>query len=89
MFLHLRRRGKAAEMSERLLELLRPDPDDWSAITVVSCSEDTLRETRSAFRRSLSAHLFGWEAMLSYRLKLSISTFCQVWHVLECEFEDV
>ncbi|KAF9465990.1 putative zinc-finger of transcription factor IIIC complex-domain-containing protein [Collybia nuda] len=74
-FFHLRDREKLRILLPRILEILKPRFDDHSAyVTVPACTSLTT-EMRGIFRKSLTQHLFGWDVLLSLRMRLSLADF--------------
>lgn len=64
----------------RLLQILRPEfIDDHSLnIAIHPWSGRLSPDMRSEFRNSLSNHLFGWDVLLSLRMRLSLADLAWV-----------
>ena len=79
LLLHLCSTGRFAEVCPRLLEVLDQSPQDESpAVSVPPSSQGIGAERQRQLRESLVTHLFGWNGLLSLRMRLSISDMCWV-----------
>ncbi|KAH7920247.1 hypothetical protein BV22DRAFT_1021558 [Leucogyrophana mollusca] len=78
IFLHLCNSGRFADLCPRILEILQQSPavDDTLSIAVPSWSEGLVPELNVQLRRSFATHLFGWESVLSLRMRLSLADMC-------------
>jgi len=75
-FMYLRQPGKLSQFHSYILEILRPDFVDHSTdIILLPWSGELVPEIRREFRRSLAKHLFGWDSLLSLRMRLSVADF--------------
>ncbi|KAH9476063.1 Putative transcription factor tau subunit sfc9 [Psilocybe cubensis] len=76
--LHLRDPAKLHNLHSKLLEILatRPLVEDLSkTITVPPLQEVLNDDVRCQFRYSVSTSLFGWDDLLSLRMRLSLADF--------------
>lgn len=79
LLLHLCSTGRFAEICPRLLEVLDQSPQDESpAVSVPPSSQGVGTELQSQLRESLATHLFGWNGLLSLRMRLSVADMCWV-----------
>jgi len=64
----------------KFLDLLRDQSqtDDSTKITVPELCQEMNEDMKIKFRRSLSVNLFGWDDLLSLRMKLSLGDFAWV-----------
>lgn len=62
----------------RILEILKPQSDDHSVRVTVPSWMSLTPEMRGDFRKSLTRHLFGWDVLLSLRMRLSLADFAWV-----------
>jgi general transcription factor 3C polypeptide 4 len=78
-FFRLRVKSTLNRVHARVLEVLRTPSEDHSfAIVLPNWSQEMLiPELRAEFRASLASHLFGWDILLSLRMRLSLADF--VW----------
>ncbi|EDR10144.1 uncharacterized protein LACBIDRAFT_318182 [Laccaria bicolor S238N-H82] len=73
---HLRNQRKLASLHPHFLEILKPTFADHSVdIHIPQCTGEMTPELRRDFRTSLSRHLFGWDVLLSLRMRLSLADF--------------
>ena len=76
-------RGKLNELHPRILQVLDPSPDDHSlTIDILPCLSNLSAEVRQRFRKSLSRHLFGYDALESLRIRLVLADF--IWVGIQC-----
>ena len=76
---HLRDQRKLAPLHPRFLEILKPTFADHSVgIHIPQYTGEMTPEVRRDFRTSLSRHLFGWDILLSLRMRLSLADFAWV-----------
>ena len=76
---HLRDQRKLAPLHPRFLEILKPTIADHSVdIYIPQYTGEMTPEVRRDFRTSLSRHLFGWDVLLSLRMRLSLADFAWV-----------
>lgn len=77
---HLRDPNKLDTVRSRFLEVLqtRAHEDFSKAITVPSCEMGLTDDLRLRFKFSLSTNLFGWDDLLSLRMRLSLADFAWV-----------
>jgi general transcription factor 3C polypeptide 4 len=81
VFMHLRKNGTLRRIHSRVLDILRrhDDDDDSSGAIIVPPSSTGLGPgMKLQFRRCLTSHLFGWDKVLSLRMKLAVADFCWV-----------
>ncbi|KAG8220800.1 hypothetical protein J3R82DRAFT_2244 [Butyriboletus roseoflavus] len=79
LFLHLCNTGRFAETCPRVLDILDHSPQDESlAVSVPLSSQGVGVELQRQLRESLATHLFGWNTLLSLRMRLSIADMCWV-----------
>ncbi|KAF8066594.1 transcription factor IIIC subunit delta N-term-domain-containing protein [Lyophyllum atratum] len=74
-FFRLRDRAKLSALHARILEILKTPADDHSVHVLVPSWSGVTPELRSVFRTSLAQHLFGWDVLLSLRMRLSMADF--------------
>ncbi|KAK7435518.1 hypothetical protein VKT23_019640 [Stygiomarasmius scandens] len=76
-FFHLRRKPVLNRIHSQLLEVLGiPSEDHSVGIVVPKWPQEQLSpEMRAEFRSSLASHLFGWDVLLSLRMRLSLADF--------------
>ncbi|KAG6827225.1 hypothetical protein H0H92_012724 [Tricholoma furcatifolium] len=82
-FFQLRERAKLNALYRRILEILQPQNDDHSVLINLPVWKDMTPDFRQTFRRSLVQHLFGWDVLLSLRMRLSMADF--VWKYIGSE----
>ncbi|THH15736.1 hypothetical protein EW146_g4774 [Bondarzewia mesenterica] len=77
LFFHLQNRGRLYELQPRILEILRNTPvnEPHSFLDPVT-SDQLTDDARKSIRRSLTQHLFGYNSLLSLRLRLAVADFC-------------
>jgi hypothetical protein len=80
ILIHLRVNEMTPRLHTCLMDLLQSQPiDDDSFNLVIPSTPATFDpQLRDSFRRSLGQHLFGWDVLLSLRLRLAITDFCWV-----------
>ena len=79
LLLHLCSTGRFAEICPRLLEILDQSLQDESPpVSVPPSSQGVGVELQSQLRESLATHLFGWNGLLSLRMRLSVADMCWV-----------
>ncbi|KAJ7182836.1 putative zinc-finger of transcription factor IIIC complex-domain-containing protein [Mycena crocata] len=67
---------KINELHSRVLDILRPHfPDHSTNIDISPWTGELVPEMRSEFRNSLARHLYGWDNMLSLRMRLALADF--------------
>ncbi|KAF9220011.1 hypothetical protein BS17DRAFT_854039 [Gyrodon lividus] len=77
LLLHLCNTGRFTELCPRLLEALNQIPqDDSTAVVVPAWSQGLGAELQLQLRRSFATHLFGWDGLLSLRMRLSVADMC-------------
>ena len=79
--LHLGDSKRLTECYGQLLETLRPiSTDDCSKTVIIPSwgSGDVSAELREQFRISLATHLYGWDEIMSLRMRLSLADFAWV-----------
>ncbi|KAF8835955.1 hypothetical protein BDN67DRAFT_912054 [Paxillus ammoniavirescens] len=77
LLLHLCNTGHFAKLCPHLLEVLNQIPqDDSTAVVVPAWSQGLGAELQLQLRRSFATHLFGWDGLLSLRMRLSIADMC-------------
>ncbi|KAJ7843105.1 putative zinc-finger of transcription factor IIIC complex-domain-containing protein [Mycena olivaceomarginata] len=76
IFFHLHPR-KLNELHSRVLDILRPnfDSDHTASISIAPWTGELIPEMRREFRESLARHLYGWDVMLSLRMRLALADF--------------
>ncbi|KAJ7312923.1 putative zinc-finger of transcription factor IIIC complex-domain-containing protein [Mycena albidolilacea] len=76
IFFHLHPR-KLNELHPRVLDILRPnsDSDHTASISIAPWTGELIPEMRREFRESLARHLYGWDVMLSLRMRLALADF--------------
>ncbi|KAJ7705602.1 putative zinc-finger of transcription factor IIIC complex-domain-containing protein [Mycena rosella] len=68
--------GKLNALHPRILEILKPDyPDHTTSIVIAPWTGALSPELRSEFRSSLGRHLYGWDVLLSLRMRLALADF--------------
>ncbi|KIJ96924.1 hypothetical protein K443DRAFT_133983 [Laccaria amethystina LaAM-08-1] len=73
---NLRNQRRLASLHPRFLEILKLTFADHSIdIHIPQCTGEMTPELRRDFRTSLSRHLFGWDVLLSLRMRLSLADF--------------
>ncbi|KAJ7097604.1 putative zinc-finger of transcription factor IIIC complex-domain-containing protein [Mycena epipterygia] len=73
---------KLNELHSRILKVLKPQIIDHSTnISIAPWTGELTPELRKEFRTSLVRHLYGWDVMLSLRMRLSLADF--VWKAAE------
>ena len=77
-FIKLRDKKKLRELQSELLQILRKIGMDHSLDVNVPVFSSINPEAQRIFRASLKEHLFGWNGLLSLRIRLSLVDFCQV-----------
>lgn len=79
-FMHLRNPAKLDLLHAQFLETLQPKSqiDHSTNIHLPSFEDDLVLETRLKFRDALTTHLFGWDNLLSLRMRLSLADFAWV-----------
>jgi len=78
IFFYLRKNGKLNLLHSRVLEALRPHLVDHPMnVSILPWAGDLIPEMRREFRSSLARYLFGWDILLSLRMRLSVADF--VW----------
>ena len=65
-------------LHSRVLDAIKPESSDHSTSVTVSPWATLTPETRSQFRASVTANLFGWDVLLSLRMRLSLADFAWV-----------
>lgn len=79
----LRDKKVLSVLHSRVLDTIKPEsPDHSTSVTVPSWTSLT-PETRSQFRTSMTRNLFGWDVLLSLRMRLSLADFA--WKLSENE----
>lgn len=74
----LRDKKVLSVLHSRVLDTIKPEsPDHSTSVTVPSWTSLT-PETRSQFRTSMTRNLFGWDVLLSLRMRLSLADFAWV-----------
>ncbi|KAF8552235.1 hypothetical protein OG21DRAFT_1535864 [Imleria badia] len=77
LLLHLCSTGRFVELCPRLLEVLDQSPQDEPPVVSVPPSSQRIGvELQRQLRESLATHLFGWDGLLSLRMRLSIADMC-------------
>ncbi|KAI9573929.1 transcription factor IIIC subunit delta N-term-domain-containing protein [Boletus coccyginus] len=77
LLLHLCSTGRFAEICPRLLAVLDQSPQDESpAVFVPPSSQGVGADLQRQLRESLATHLFGWNGLLSLRMRLSVADMC-------------
>lgn len=74
----LRDQKKLRMLLPRILEILPPQFYDHSVRVTVPSWTSLTSEMRRDFRKSLTRHLFGWDVLLSLRMRLSLADFAWV-----------
>ncbi|KAJ7770286.1 putative zinc-finger of transcription factor IIIC complex-domain-containing protein [Mycena maculata] len=83
IFFNLNQR-KLNQLHDRVLDILRPQfPDHSVDIELAPWTGALTPELRSEFRSSLTRHLYGWDVMLSLRMRLALADF--TWKASETE----
>ncbi|KAF8876936.1 transcription factor IIIC subunit delta N-term-domain-containing protein [Infundibulicybe gibba] len=79
---YIRFSGKLEILLEQILNILPPEKiDDLSNIT--PWVESLTIKMRREFKTSLTAHLFGWDDIVSLRMRLSVADF--IWKISSSE----
>lgn len=79
LLLHLCSTGRFVEICPRLLAVLDQSPQDESpAVSIPPSSQGVGAELQRQLRESLATHLFGWNGLLSLRMRLSVADMCWV-----------
>ncbi|KAF9244208.1 transcription factor IIIC subunit delta N-term-domain-containing protein [Melanogaster broomeanus] len=77
LLLHLCNTGRFAELCPSLLEVLNQiPPDDSPTVVVPPWSQGLGDDLQLQLRRSFATHLFGWDGLLSLRMRLSVADMC-------------
>ncbi|RDB16625.1 hypothetical protein Hypma_002848 [Hypsizygus marmoreus] len=79
-FFRLRDKMKLDQLHSRFLQILKPQSADHSVHVAVPSWPILTPEIRAAFRTSLAQHLFGWDVLLSLRMRLSLADFAWKQH---------
>ncbi|KAJ7489173.1 putative zinc-finger of transcription factor IIIC complex-domain-containing protein [Mycena latifolia] len=67
---------KLNALHARILEILAPNyPDHTTGIVIAPWTGEVIPALRSEFRSSLSRHLYGWDVLLSLRMRLALADF--------------
>ena len=69
-------------LHSQVLEAINLEFPDHSAFVTVPTWGSLTPETRSQFRASLARNLFGWDVLLSLRMRLSVADFAWVSPIL-------
>jgi general transcription factor 3C polypeptide 4 len=86
VFLHLRKADRLNRVLPQLLQILEPNIlDDVTTSTVNPWTTMSSPEMNREFRRQLTTHLFGWDDLVTLRLRLAIADFC--WVCVYCAIE--
>ncbi|KAH9943814.1 transcription factor IIIC subunit delta N-term-domain-containing protein [Amylocystis lapponica] len=86
VFLHLRDPPKLLRLDGDLAQILQPTSlEDFIQVIVPPYTGQLTSELRKQFGRSFSTHIYGWDALMSERMKFVVSEFCRpllsvVWH---------
>ncbi|KXN82242.1 Putative transcription factor tau subunit sfc9 [Leucoagaricus sp. SymC.cos] len=85
---HFTNRSRLNELHTQILSILDipPDTEDYSLlIEIPPCPDTTLLDSgvRKRFRDSVTRHLFGYDALLRLRLRLSVADF--TWKISDSE----
>ncbi|EGN93775.1 hypothetical protein SERLA73DRAFT_172058 [Serpula lacrymans var. lacrymans S7.3] len=75
--LHLCKTGSFPQLCPRILEILHQIPaDDTASIDISPWSGELVPELKARLRKSFKTHLFGWDGLLSSRMRLSVADLC-------------
>jgi general transcription factor 3C protein 4 len=77
-FFRLRDKKMLSVLHSRVLDVITPEFSDHSALVTVSSWANLTPETQSQFRASMASNLFGWDILLSLRMRLSLADFAWV-----------
>ncbi|OSD04865.1 hypothetical protein PYCCODRAFT_1443665 [Trametes coccinea BRFM310] len=79
ILVHLRDPQRLARLHERIIDILHHAPfrDPIPDIALHARASDAEVELTPGFGNSLATHLFGWNGVLSERLRYAIAVFCQ------------
>lgn len=77
-FFTLRDKKRLSDLHVPFLEILKPRTADYSTNITVAPWDSATPESRRAFRASLVQNLFGWDDLLSLRMRLSLADFAWV-----------
>lgn len=82
ILLHLGDPNRLSRLHTRILDVLRQVPDNGANAAVVIPSDSDPGAWTGAvsreLRRSLTAHLLGWDNIQSQRIRYAVAAFCQV-----------
>ncbi|KAJ7176800.1 putative zinc-finger of transcription factor IIIC complex-domain-containing protein [Mycena filopes] len=68
--------SKLNELHSRILGILNPNlPDHAASIDIEPWTGELIPELRREFRDSITRHLYGWDSMLSLRMRLGLADF--------------
>ncbi|KAI0340524.1 hypothetical protein BDW22DRAFT_1398185 [Trametopsis cervina] len=79
VFTRLHEHGKVTELAEGILETLEDShsSEAWPDLTLELWKDDFSVDLRRQFQSSLRTHIFGDSSLLSQRLKVALSGFCE------------
>ncbi|KAH7910203.1 transcription factor IIIC subunit delta N-term-domain-containing protein [Hygrophoropsis aurantiaca] len=77
-FIHLCNSGRFVHIYPQILEMLQQSPaiDDTLSIVILPWTQGLVPEFNAQLRQSFVTHFFGWESLLSLRMKLSLADMC-------------
>jgi hypothetical protein len=80
IFLHFGKSERFQHLLGFIFQVLQQPFDDESVNVVVApwSAGGLVPELKADFRRSLTTHLFGWDNLLSLRMRLSVADLCWV-----------
>lgn len=80
IFLHFEKSERFQQLLGFVFQVLQQPFDDDSVNIVVApwSAGGLVPELKADFRRSLTTHLFGWDNLLSLRMRLSVADLCWV-----------
>ncbi|KAJ7779200.1 putative zinc-finger of transcription factor IIIC complex-domain-containing protein [Mycena metata] len=67
---------KLNQLHARVLDILMPSlPDHSASIAIAPWTGELIPELRREFRDSIRRHLYGWDYMLQFRMRLALADF--------------
>ncbi|KAI1793486.1 transcription factor IIIC subunit delta N-term-domain-containing protein [Ganoderma leucocontextum] len=79
IFLHLRDPARVSRLHTDVLDVLYQVPPDGARanIDIPPYAGDWTADVSREWRESLTTHLFGWDIILSQRIRYAVAIFCQ------------
>jgi general transcription factor 3C protein 4 len=77
--MQLRKEGRLLDLQTPILDILRRQlPEIPNTFGFNPWEKELTLPLQQAFQRSLTRHLFGWDIILSLRMRLAVADFCWV-----------